>query len=370
MRRVIVTAIFAVLLTPLLLSTSQAQVVRFRSGIFLHHSTGGCIWGPNGSATSVPLQMTLYNQSHGFAGDQAVTLSEQWFPGSADNEWATWHSIFENDQPEPISGFYTANRIVMVKSCFPASDMSGVGQPSDTTNAGSKTICNYKWHWRHIVSVMRTRPQNFFVIWTSAPLERQSTNATSAHLSDLFCTWAKDTLATGLDPVTGSFPPNVYVFDFFNKLTDAAGFMLDQYRAGPGDSHPNAAATALVAPRLVLEMFDRAISYEAIYNESAAIPGTGTAAVEPPSLAAMPNPFSTGVTVRYAVARVGPVQMHLYDPAGRVVRTLVQEPRASGRHDTRWDGRDQEGRPVPSGVYLCRLDAGKDRVTLPIVLLR
>lgn len=374
MRRAIFTVIFtlvlAVLLTPRLVPASRAQTVRFRSGVFLHHSTGGCIWGPNGSSTSVPLQMALYNQSHAYSGDASVALTEQWYPGSTDNEWVTWHSIFEDDQPEPISDLYPANRIVMVKSCFPASDMSGVGLPSDTTDAGSKTLCNYKWHWRHIVSVMRTLPQNFFVIWTNAPLERQSTNAASAHLSDLFCTWAKDTLATGLDPITSSFPPNVYVFDFFHKLTDSAGFMLDQYRAGPGDSHPNAAATDLVAPQLVTETFDQAIAYEVEYNESAAVPGPGTTIVGPPSLTAMPNPSSAGVTVRYAVGRVGPVQMRLYDPAGRVVRTLVHELLASGRHDARWDGRDQEGRPCPSGVYLCRLDAGRDRVTLPIVLLR
>jgi len=374
LRRVIFTVVLslvlAILLTPLIAPTSRAQTVRFRSGIFLHHSTGGCIWGPNGYSTSVPIQMALYNQSHAYSGDASVALTEQWYPGSTDNEWVTWHSIFEDDQPEPISGLYPANRIVMVKSCFPSSDMSGVGLPSDTTDAGSKTLCNYKWHWRHIVSVMRTHPQNFFIIWTNAPLERQSTNAASAHLSDLFCTWAKDTLATGLDPVISSFPPNVYVFDFFHKLTDSAGFMRDQYRTGPGDSHPNAAATDLVAPQLVTEMFDRAIAYELDYNESAAAPGPGTAIAGPPTLMAMPNPFSAGLTVRYAVGRVGPVRMRLYDPSGRVVRALLQEPLAPGRQQAQWDGRDEAGRPVPSGVYLCRLEAGRDRVTLPIVLLR
>jgi hypothetical protein len=356
------------LVLSLLASISQAQTVRFRDGIFLHHSTGGCIWGPNGSPTSVPLQMDLYNQSHGFSDGETVTLNEQWYPGSTDNEWVTWHSIFEDDQPEPISGFYAENRIVMVKSCFPASEMTGVGQPSDTTDAWSKTIYNYKWHWRHIVSVMKAHPQNFFVIWTSAPLERQSTDATSAHLSDLFCTWAKDTLAAGLDPVTGPFPQNVYVFDFFNKLTDSDGFMLNQYRAGPGDSHPNAAATALVAPQLVQETFDHAISYEAYFNGSAV--GSGETAAGQPILAARPNPFSTGVTIRYAAGGVGTVRLHLYDLAGRVVRTLVQEPLAAGWHYAPWDGRDQDGRSVPSGVYLCRLDTSTDRVTLPIVLLR
>lgn len=369
-RTVIPALISAVLLAPFHVPTAQAQALHFRSGIFLHHSTGGCIWGPNGSSTSVPLQIGLYNQSHGYFGVESVALNEQWYPGSTDNEWVTWHSIFEQDEPEPISGFYAGNRIIMVKSCFPASDMAGVGQPSDTTNAWSKTIYNYKWHWRHIVSVMKTHPENFFVIWTSAPLERQSTNSTSAHLSDLFCTWAKDTLGTGLDPVTGPLPHNVYVFDFFNKLTDSGGFLPDIYRAGPGDSHPNAAATALVAPQLVTETFDHAIAYEVYYDASFTEPNPGTTARNALKLAAGPNPFSTGVTLQYAVGQAGPAELKVYNPSGRIVRSLVQGVLAPGRHDARWDGRDQEGSPVPSGVYLCRLDTGRDRVTLPVVLLK
>jgi len=235
---------------------------QFRSGIFLHHSTGGCIWGPNGSSTSVPQQMALYNTAHGYTGPDAVTMTETWYPAWNDNEWVTWHSIFETNSPENISTIMSANRIVMIKSCFPASSMWGVGTPGDTVNPDWKTIENYKWHWRHIVNVMKAHPENFFVIWTNAPLEWYSTDSTEAANSDAFCYWAKDTLAEGLDPVYGSFPANVYVFDFFHKLVDPYGFLPQYYAAGPGDSHPNAAATALVAPQLVNEIFDAAIAYE------------------------------------------------------------------------------------------------------------
>lgn len=365
MKRLIVPILVSLLLT----STTRAQTVRFRSGIFLHHSTGGCIWGPNGSSTSVPLQMDMYNQAHAYSGEESVTMNEQWYPGSTDNEWVTWHSIFEQDEPEPISGYYPLNRIVMVKSCFPASDMSGFGQPADTANGWSKTVYNYKWHWRHIVSAMRAHPHNFFVIWTSAPLERQSTNPASAHLSELFCTWAKDTLATGLDPVAGPFPRNVFVFDFFHKLADAEGFLPDQYRAGPGDSHPNAAATALVAPQLVQETFDQAISFEFYYNGSATGPAQGSLAASS-MLAAMPNPFTAGVTIQCAARGRGPGQLRLYDPVGRLVRTLQQEPLAAGGYQARWDGRDEDGHRVPSGAYYCRLEDGNERTTTSIMLLR
>jgi hypothetical protein len=44
------------------------EQLKFRSGRFFHHSTGECIRGPNGSSTSVPQQMTIYNNSHGYTG--------------------------------------------------------------------------------------------------------------------------------------------------------------------------------------------------------------------------------------------------------------------------------------------------------------
>lgn len=84
-------------------------------------------------------------------------------------------------------------------------------------------------------------------------------------LSKQFCSWAKNVLAERLDPETGLFPPNVYVFDFFQKLTGSNGMMLEMYVAGPGDSHPNAAATQLVAPQFVQEIFNASIGYEFVH---------------------------------------------------------------------------------------------------------
>ncbi|MCX6303738.1 MAG: hypothetical protein NT040_02105 [Bacteroidetes bacterium] len=236
----------------------------FRSGIFLHHSTGSNIWGPNGSPTSVPQEMAAYNTAHGFTGAQAVAMNEEWWsPG--DNEWVTQHEFFED--PDPVSGigyYLPGNKIIVIKSCFPSSAMTGYGHASDTLSPWLKTLYNYKWHWRHIIRAMSSHPDNFFVIWTNAPLEPYSTNTSEALLSNQFCTWAKDTLATGLDAGYGAFPPNVYVFDFFHKLTGANGMMLGIYAASPYDSHPNAAATQLVAPQFVQEIFNASIAYETI----------------------------------------------------------------------------------------------------------
>ena len=87
---------------------------------------------------------------------------------------------------------------------------------------------------------MAQYPDNFFAIWTNAPLNQSATNANAAMLSKKFAAWAKDTLARGLDPEIGAMPPNIYIFDYFSKLTDPDGYQMLQYAASGGDSHPNA----------------------------------------------------------------------------------------------------------------------------------
>jgi len=192
--------LFFIIIHFVVIINSPSQV-RFRSGMFFHHSSGENIWGPNGSSTSVPQEMTRYNTQHGYSGQNAVALSEMWFPVNFDNEWFLWHSIFENSDPENVTSFFSSNKIIMVKSCFPSSAIEEIGQPFDTTTPDYKTVYNYKWHWRHIINVMKSHPQNFFIIWTYAPLTQEETTPNSAYLSKQFCKWAKDTLAAGLDPI-------------------------------------------------------------------------------------------------------------------------------------------------------------------------
>lgn len=70
---------------------------------------------------------------------------------------------------------------------------------------------------------------------------------------------------------------------------------------------------------------------------------------------AHPNPFNPRTTISYHLAAPGPVRLEIYDPAGRLVRTLVDALLPAGGHRTVWDGRDDAGRNATSGVYLVRL---------------
>ncbi len=67
-----------------------------------------------------------------------------------------------------------------------------------------------------------------------------------------------------------------------------------------------------------------------------------------------PNPFNPQTTVRLAMARAGAATVQVFDPRGRRVRTLVEGRLEAGRHDLVWDGTDDAGRAVSSGVYFVR----------------
>jgi len=70
---------------------------------------------------------------------------------------------------------------------------------------------------------------------------------------------------------------------------------------------------------------------------------------------AIPNPLSRNTRVELEIARPGSVALEILSPAGERVRTLFSCAATPGRWAVEWDGRDERGRPVASGVYLCRV---------------
>jgi len=263
--------IFLLVIILIGLSSTILSQTSFRSAIFLHRSVGGNIYGPNGSNTSVPEECELYNIAHNYSGNDTVYIYDEVFPPiSTDNEWYRWHHIFDNDlgYQSYSTTFYSYINdpnydIIIIKTCYPAANIFYVGVPSDTlTEYEERNLEVYKWHIRSFLDIMKQYPDKFFVIWTLAPYTESMTEPLFASYADWFSTWMKDTLATGLDATYGAFPPNVYVFDYFNKIADENGYMPLQYAIASNDPHPNAAATELIAPQFVHEIFDAAIYYE------------------------------------------------------------------------------------------------------------
>ena len=85
---------------------------------------------------------------------------------------------------------------------------------------------------------------------------------------------------------------------------------------------------------------------------------------------AYPNPFNPSVAVSYGVAKSERVKLAVFDIAGRLIRVLEDGVRESGRHTVTWSGVDRAGKPVASGVYVIRLQAGKDISCAKVVLMQ
>ena len=83
-----------------------------------------------------------------------------------------------------------------------------------------------------------------------------------------------------------------------------------------------------------------------------------------------PNPFESMSAIGYTIASPSAVELGVYNSAGQLVATLVNRHHAPGRYDAQWDGRDQWGTRVASGVYFVRLSSGDDERLRKVVLRR
>jgi hypothetical protein len=83
-----------------------------------------------------------------------------------------------------------------------------------------------------------------------------------------------------------------------------------------------------------------------------------------------PNPFNLETVITYHLPIPGEVSLKVYNIQGQVVRTLVSEYNKAGVHTITWDGKNDQGQEIASGVYLYRLEAGSYSNTKKMSLLK
>ncbi|MDQ7051870.1 MAG: FlgD immunoglobulin-like domain containing protein [candidate division KSB1 bacterium] len=86
--------------------------------------------------------------------------------------------------------------------------------------------------------------------------------------------------------------------------------------------------------------------------------------------AILSNGVNPATTIRYQLSVASQVEMAIYDLRGRRVRTLVRGRQSAGEHTVTWDGKDDRGQIVSSGVYLYRLVAGEQVQVRRMLILR
>jgi FlgD Ig-like domain/Trypsin len=233
-------------------------------------------------------------------------------------------------------------------------------------------------HWVHVLAKdvpgnLAINPQHLGPFWidTSAPSVQVLTpvgGQTFAEGQSVSIAWAAVDPHSGVDTALLHYTIDAETtWQYIATITDP---LITTY----GWTVPEAVTDSA---RVRVTMTDVAGNTGAATNERWFSIGPSSGVGEPGSLARFalvgnfPNPFNPSTTIRYLVPDERVINLRIYDATGRFVRDLLRSERVSaGRHDVEWDGRDEAGRSVPTGVYFYRLSAGLDAEFGRMVLVK
>ncbi|MBN1479104.1 T9SS C-terminal target domain-containing protein [candidate division KSB1 bacterium] len=123
--------------------------------------------------------------------------------------------------------------------------------------------------------------------------------------------------------------------------------------APPSMGQQNACAPALRKSDFFARFGDTPPAPPALTAAAAPIPAPNTFSLLPN----YPNPFNPRTTVRFEMPKRTYLSIEIYNIQGAEVRSLVNGTKSAGTHQVVWDGRTDAGQPVPSGIYLIRMQS-------------
>jgi hypothetical protein len=83
-----------------------------------------------------------------------------------------------------------------------------------------------------------------------------------------------------------------------------------------------------------------------------------------------PNPFNPETTIEFSLPKAGLVEIAIYDINGKIVRSVISEEKPAGTFWLKWDGRDESGVLVSSGIYFTIMKSGAFRQTNKMILMK
>ncbi len=227
---------------------------------FLHHSTG------NGFIEAGDMRgwLSTYNAANG----KSYALWDHGYNYEGlRNAVGTWTGTGynipdDNTDPDGLHNLWTTNngaratimtnhQVIAFKSCFPA---SAIGNAAE--------LEQYKQYYRAMRTYFDAHPERLFVVMSTPPLHRLSTNVTEADNARAFANWLKSAAYL-------SGHANIVCFDLFDMLarSDDASATRNMLRYdyeqshGSGDSHPNALANQTVGPAFAQFLVTSAAAY-------------------------------------------------------------------------------------------------------------
>jgi flagellar hook assembly protein FlgD len=83
-----------------------------------------------------------------------------------------------------------------------------------------------------------------------------------------------------------------------------------------------------------------------------------------------PNPFNSTTTIRYDLPQSMKVKISIYNVLGGTVKILKNNFQWSGTHSVQWNGKDENGHSLSSGIYFCGIQAGEFSQSIKLILLK
>jgi hypothetical protein len=233
--------------------TAQSTVTLAPAGtvriVYLHHSTGGNVWGGG-----VPGYFTAYDTTHG----THYQITERAYP-DAPYPWANYPYDYWNLWVNPSGPADDGNPnihsleklcsdydVIVFKHCFPVSDLEA-DTGSASVSSSVKRAENYKLQYAALKTRLNAFPTRKFIVWTGAARTLGQSSTASGQRARAFFAWVKNTWDVDGD--------NVFVWDFFELETEGGNFLRDVHSSS-GDSHPNGTFCSTVAPYLGQRIVD------------------------------------------------------------------------------------------------------------------
>ncbi len=215
--------------------------------LFLHHSTGGCIWDGG-----VKAWFDAYNAAH----KTRYEITEQIFPKDSPygwnnypyDYWNIWvkHAGSRPYQDEPTLEMLTPKYdVIIFKHCYPVSAIEPDAGKGDVAGE-EKRIANYKLQYEALKKKLREFPKTRFIVWTGAALVKHETDEEAARRAKAFFEWVRKDWDERGD--------NIFLWDFQTLETEDGLYLKDPYASG--DSHPNERFSKMAAPLFCQRIVD------------------------------------------------------------------------------------------------------------------
>jgi hypothetical protein len=85
---------------------------------------------------------------------------------------------------------------------------------------------------------------------------------------------------------------------------------------------------------------------------------------------AYPNPFNPTTQISYDLSRNENVRIDIYDVMGRRIKSLINTYQVAGHYSAPWNAENEQGEPVPAGMYICSMHAGDFRKNIKMILIK